>query len=193
MFGIILAATSERKQITKLAFASKMRLIASIPVTIFTWVWKGPMEISLTTGKVPRELSLLSHLEALHIVSNRNVTATLEDMIPVELQKDVNLKSLQFWGNDLISGAIPDHVWKMSHLQVFNIGGNIVEGKLDPAVGNLVNLTKLEVGSNKMTGTLPSELGALSALTTLIVDYNLFSLALPHRSLANDQIGGTFG
>ena len=101
---------------------------------------------------------------------------------------------------NLLSGAIPAALGRLSNLQVLVLEANELSGVIPPELGNLANLKVLNFGFNQVNGEIPPELGRLAKLEDLMLYYNRLQGAIPPElgNLANlrvmhfldNQLGG---
>jgi Leucine-rich repeat (LRR) protein len=85
--------------------------------------------------------------------------------------------------NDLLGKLMPE-IFKMRHLERFELWQNVLTGNIPADIKNLVSLRKLwlyETGG--LTGSIPKQIGLLSNLESLFVGGNKLTGALPNMTL----------
>ena len=90
------------------------------------------------TGRLPAELSELSHLYMLRLNGNR------------------------------LTGAIPAEFANLTRLTMLSLDGNRLTGPIPPALANLSNLRQLWLADNRLTGSIPPELSGNPDLSLAI-------------------------
>ena len=123
------------------------------------------------TGGIPAELGQLSRLTSLLLNSNG-----LTGEIPVELGQLSQLGQLWIYENQL-TGGIPVELGKLTRMNALNLSDNQLTGPIPAELGQLSRLHSMRLGENRLTGPIPGELGQLSRLLVL----HLFSNRLTGR------------
>ena len=90
------------------------------------------------TGRIPAELSELSHLNAVRLSGNR------------------------------LTGAIPPELGKSPRLTILSAGGNLLAGPIPPEIGNLLTLRQLWLADNRLTAPIPIELATVPRLSLAV-------------------------
>ena len=90
------------------------------------------------TGRIPAELSELSHLNVVRLGGNR------------------------------LAGAIPPELGKSPRLTMLSAGGNLLAGPIPPEIGNLLNLRQLWLADNRLTAPIPIELATIPRLSLAV-------------------------
>ena len=126
------------------------------------------------TGRIPRALGRLTHLEWLDLYWN-----DLSGPIPGELGNLVELEYLSLARNDL-SGSIPGELGNLVNLtRGLNLDFNDLSGPIPSELGNLVNLTGMNLSWNTLSGPIPDELGNLVNLEGLTLFRNALTGPVP--------------
>jgi hypothetical protein len=131
------------------------------------------------TGPIPAELGQLRALGSLRLAENR-----LTDRIPPELGGLTNLRTLYLGRNELM-GAIPPELGNLAHLWRLNLAANDLTGRIPPELGMLAGLEFLYLGDNDLTGPVPPEFGGLMRLRDLAVQGNADMSGVLPLSLTN--------
>ncbi|KAL9351447.1 hypothetical protein Peur_054127 [Populus x canadensis] len=90
------------------------------------------------------------------------------------------------FGNNQISGSIPNEIGNLISLQGFGFESNKLTGIIPTSIGKLQNLGALALSGNKIAGNIPSSLGNSTALVLLYLDKNNLQGSIP-SSLGNCQ------
>ena len=90
------------------------------------------------TGRIPAELSELSHLNVVRLGGNR------------------------------LAGAIPPELGKSPRLTMLSAGGNLLAGPIPPEIGNLLTLRQLWLADNRLAAPIPIELAAIPQLSLAV-------------------------
>ena len=90
------------------------------------------------TGRIPAELSELSHLNVVRLGGNR------------------------------LAGAIPPELGKSPRLTMLSAGGNLLTGPIPPEIGNLLTLRQLWLADNRLAAPIPIELAAIPQLSLAV-------------------------
>ena len=135
--GAVLLAVKET-----LAGDASLNWHAAVPVRLWQGVTIGregrvvalDLRDMNLAGRLPAELSELSHLHVLRLDRNR------------------------------LTGAIPPELGNLSRLTMLSLDGNRLSGPIPPALANLSNLGQLWLADNRLTGSIPSELAGIERL-----------------------------
>ena len=90
------------------------------------------------TGRIPAELSELSHLNLVRLGRNR------------------------------LAGAIPPELGKSPRLITLSAGSNLLAGPIPPEIGNLLNLRRLWLADNRLAAPIPIELAKIPRLSLAV-------------------------
>lgn len=63
------------------------------------------------------------------------------------------------WGNEDLTGHIPDSLYDLTMLEDLHLFRNSFTGSISTQIGRLTKLKTLTLAENNFTGTLPTELG----------------------------------
>ena len=118
------------------------------------------------TGRIPRELGSLTHLEDLFLYRD-----DLTGPIPAELGNLANLRYLSLGENEL-TGPIPAELGSLTNLRGLYLHENDLTGPIPPELGHLTELRGLNLAANRLTDRVPPELGGLTNLRTLYLGRN---------------------
>ena len=91
----------------------------------------------------------------------------LTGRIPAELSELSHLYSLRLGGNRL-AGAIPPELGKSPRLTMLSAGGNLLAGPIPPEIGNLLNLQELWLADNRLAAPIPIELATIPHLSLAV-------------------------
>lgn len=176
------------------------------------------LSLNNLTGRIPKELSQLSAMWALHLHSNQlsgsippelgQIRALsslklndnqLSGSIPKELGQIINLQYLYLQSNQL-SGGIPKELGQLRYLRALYFYSNQLSGNMPPELGQLKYLKSLDLSSNQISGSIPPEIGQLSALLQLDLSSNRLIGSIPsemgqltnliHLSLSHNNLWG---
>ena len=95
------------------------------------------------TGRIPPELSELSHLYRLRLDGNR------------------------------LTGTIPPELGNLTRLTMLSLDGNRLTGPIPPELANLSNLGQLWLADNRLTGSVPLELAGFKRLSLAVAGNDL--------------------
>ena len=90
------------------------------------------------TGRIPAELSELSHLYVVRLSGNR------------------------------LAGAIPPELGKSPRLTMLSLGSNRLTGPIPPEIGNLLTLEQLWLADNRLAAPIPIELATIPRLSLAV-------------------------
>jgi hypothetical protein len=157
------------------------------------------------TGTIPDAFSRLTDMRGLSVVGNLftgtfpnflflpklsyldiSWCQTLKVTLTSEIAQAVNLVNLNM-NNALISGGIPDELYRLSALETINLEGTLLSGTLSTMIGQMSSLVDINLSDNGLSGPIPSELGLLSNLF-LIVSKNQFSGRIPSELGSNTKL-----
>ena len=125
------------------------------------------------TGRIPRELGSLTHLENLFLYRNG-----LTGPIPPELGNLASLRTLSLGENDL-TGPVPPELGNLANLRWLELDENDLTGPIPPELGNLTELRSLSLAANRLADRIPRELTGLPNLRTLYLGRNDLTGAIP--------------
>ena len=91
----------------------------------------------------------------------------LSGRLPPELSELSHLYMLRLDGNRL-SGPIPTELGKLSRLTMLSLDGNRLTGPIPPALANLSDLRQLWLADNRLSGAIPSELSGIPGLSLAV-------------------------
>ncbi|KAJ6813024.1 phytosulfokine receptor 1-like [Iris pallida] len=102
---------------------------------------------------------------------------------------------------NMISGSLPEDLFKLPALANLYVQGNNLSGTLSPAIGNLSNLVRVDLSLNSFSGDLPNVFDKFRKLESFSADSNRFTGRLPPSlsssstittlSLRNNSLNGT--
>ncbi|KAJ4889952.1 Phytosulfokine receptor 1 [Raphanus sativus] len=178
----------------------------SIPPSIFNLTNLEALDLSFNgfTGLIPESLNLPS-LKSLSFSSNQ-----LNGSLPVHICRNstdltlIRLESNRFSGEFLsgfekcsllqhlflsgngLAGNIPEDLFHLQRLSLFEVQENGLSGTLSSALGNLSSLVHLDISMNRFSGEIPNVFKKLSKLEYLVARSNQFTGGIP-MSLANSK------
>ncbi|XP_020088163.1 receptor kinase-like protein Xa21 [Ananas comosus] len=133
---------------------------------------------NLLQGMMPKSLVNLSiSLNILLLNSNQ-----ISGIIPIEIEKLINLTSLDVSGNDL-QGTVPVEISHLRQLQFLGLSNNMLSGEIPPSLGNLTRMDQLYLGSNEFEGAIPPTLSNMLVLESLDLSHNRLSGSIPKEVL----------
>lgn len=109
-------------------------------------------------------------------------TMNLKGTLASDIGSLTDLRSLDLSYNKGLTGAIPNTIGKLIHLDTLIMIGCGFTGPIPDELGNLRNLTFLALNSNKLNGHIPASLGNLEQLYWLDIADNEISGQLPVSS-----------
>ncbi|KAF3328084.1 putative leucine-rich repeat receptor-like protein kinase [Carex littledalei] len=107
---------------------------------------------------------------------NTGVNGTINNLDLISLP---NLTHLNFSGNHLLHGTIPESFSYLTNLVSLDLSGNGLTGSIPQSIGALTRLKYLNLGMNGLTGTIPEGIGNLVNLVELNLVYNYFNGTIP--------------
>ena len=139
---------------------------------------------TLLSGKLPAELSLLSHLTYIRLRSNH-----LSGTIPSQLGLLRQLTYLHISDSQRLTGTLPTELGQLTNIEWMYLFANQLSGSFPSELGLATDLECLALQSNQFTGKIPNEIGRLTQLTTLSLSQNQFNGTLPTKmgQLSNVQ------
>jgi len=147
------------------------------------------------TGRVPREIGMLSNLERLSL--DRNNITDFESFRPLTKLNELTV------GYNKFSTWIPEWIGELSNLEVLSLSEGGFTSTLPTQLQQLTELSTLAVDSNKMSGTLDI-LEDIPWLVNLYLEKNLFTGTITDNflqhleivevlDLSDNQFRGQFG
>ncbi|CAI5472722.1 unnamed protein product [Closterium sp. Yama58-4] len=125
-------------------------------------------------GELPPELVLLDKLTFL------DLSYLYFNDVPLWLGTFTNLRTLAISDSrHLRSGAVPQDLSRLSHLEEFSAVGNGLVGFLPESWASLTALTLLNLKDNGLLGSIPNAFSNLQSLATLDLSINQMSGSLP--------------
>ncbi|KAF3777804.1 putative LRR receptor-like serine/threonine-protein kinase [Nymphaea thermarum] len=76
-------------------------------------------------------------------------------------------------------GSIPDSLYQLVRMYIFDIGHNMLIGSISSSINNLTSLQRLDLSSNNLSSTLPPSLFELKDFWELYLQDNSFTGHLP--------------
>ncbi|CAG8723677.1 17464_t:CDS:2, partial [Racocetra persica] len=131
------------------------------------------------TGPIPTSLTQLSALKALILGINQLSGSIPTTIGSAKFQKTI--VQLDF-GNNSLTGTIPDSLSQLTNLEFLYLGRNQLSGQILASLASLTNLKELLLNNNKLSGNIPDALGGLS-LKTFIRQYFKLQEPNPPKSL----------
>mmetsp|Transcript_8965 Transcript_8965/g.18658 ORF Transcript_8965/g.18658 Transcript_8965/m.18658 type:complete len:745 (-) Transcript_8965:194-2428(-) len=151
------------------------------------------MDIDLTdnyfSGTITPKISALKNLERLVVDNNvfkstiPNEITKLENIrelwlsmnyftgkIPDDIGNLRSLESFSMWGNEDLTGSLPESLYDLAHLEDLHLFRNTFTGTISSKIGQLTKLKTLTLAENKFNGTLPSALGFCENLEFLRIE-----------------------
>ena len=138
-----------------------------------THLQKLHLQVNELSGTIPPALGQLARLERIDLAANE-----LSGRIPPQLGRLAHLQRLALHGNNL-SGGIPAELGGLTHLQELSLAINDLSGAIPLELGGLTRLRWLNLSSNRLSGEIPAELGRMTSLQTLGLSHNRLSGAIP--------------
>ena len=132
------------------------------------------------SGPLPPSMGALAKLEVLYLgESGLEVRNNLSGKIPERWSGMTSLTRLSLSGNNLIKGAFPRWLGKLTRLEELTVAGASLAGELPETIGECARLTLLDASGNKLRGALPENLSKLTSLRVLKLGGNAFTGTLP--------------
>lgn len=103
----------------------------------------------------------------------------LVGVLPNELSALLQLESISYFNNTMISGTIPASYGSLASLTSVNVNSNAIRGSIPSTICNATILEMLDFKTNVFMSTIPTCIGALKSLTELSLDRNIFTGTLP--------------
>ncbi|CAG8659174.1 20691_t:CDS:2 [Cetraspora pellucida] len=114
------------------------------------------------TGTIPTSLMQLSVLKTLILGINQLSGSIPTTIGSAKFQKTID--QLDF-GNNSLTGTIPDSLSQLTNLEFLYLGRNQLSGQIPTSLASLTNLKELLLNNNKLSGSIPDSLGGLSLKT----------------------------
>ncbi|XP_062176314.1 leucine-rich repeat receptor protein kinase HPCA1-like isoform X3 [Alnus glutinosa] len=102
------------------------------------------------SGRLSREIELLSELQTLDLSNNKNLTGQL----PPSIGSLKNLVTLNLIGCGFY-GSIPYTIGNLHQLTTLSLNNNGFSGSIPASIGSLSNIDWLDLAVNQLTGTIP--------------------------------------
>ena len=122
------------------------------------------------SGTLSKDLTTLSKLR--HFRPRLN---NLSGSLPVDIEV---MRGLEYWnsyGNEHMTGTIPEGISVLTNLNFFALKNNLHNGTIPWQLGDLTKLTVVALADNFFTGTIPESLGQLSKVKIFEISHNLLT------------------
>ncbi|KAL4272187.1 hypothetical protein GQ457_13G003150 [Hibiscus cannabinus] len=140
--------------------------IPSVPLDLISLKFIN-FNVNNLSGHIPMDMfDRLPNLEELYLSVNM-----LSGRIPDSLFKCKKLQSL-FLSLNQLEGNLPVEIGNLSMLQYFSIAQNHFQGEIPAQIVNLTLLRELDCSHNNFTGTIPQQIGNLKNLEYLSLGVN---------------------
>ncbi|KAL9432963.1 hypothetical protein AB3S75_027889 [Citrus x aurantiifolia] len=106
--------------------------------------------------------------------------AGIQGNFPDEIFRLPNLQVLYLYGNDQLTGYLPNSNWS-SPLRKLHLSFTDFAGKIPDSIGNLLFLEVVHIESCSFTGSIPSSIGNLTRATEIVFASNYLTGHLPHH------------
>jgi Leucine-rich repeat (LRR) protein len=103
----------------------------------------------------------------------------LVGFLPSELSALIQLETISYFNNTMVSGEIPQSYGSLPSLQNVDVNSNAIRGSIPNSICNATMLEMLNFKMNTFMSTIPTCIGALKSLTELSLDRNMFTGTLP--------------
>lgn len=124
-------------------------------------------------------------LEVLNLQSN-NLSGQLFD----ELYGFQNLKKILLDGNGKITGSISEQIGNLVYLQEMEFGDNTISGTIPDTVYGMIELSSLGLNNNRLVGSISDQIGNISNIIVLQLHSNFFDGPIPEEGLLQlEQLG----
>jgi len=100
-----------------------------------------------------------------------------------ELYGFQDLKKILLNGNGKISGSISEQVGNLVNLQEMDFGDNMISGTIPDTVYGMVELSSLGLNNNRLVGSISDQIGNRSNIIVLQLHSNFFDGPIPEESL----------
>ena len=124
-------------------------------------------------GNFTDEIFRLPNLQVLYLFGNDQLTGYLPNSNWSSPLRKLYLSSTNF------AGKIPDSIGNLLFLEIVHIEGCSFTGSIPSSIGNLTRATEIVFASNYLTGHLPHHVSGLSYLTTLDLSGNSLQGRVP--------------
>ncbi|CAI7801497.1 unnamed protein product [Closterium sp. NIES-53] len=85
----------------------------------------------------------------------------------------------RYFGDNDLTGSIPDSISALTALELLSLGGNSLTGSIPDSIFALTALKSLDLSSNSLTGSIPDSITALRALGYLNLRKNNLTGPIP--------------
>ncbi|GKY99978.1 hypothetical protein MPSEU_000951400 [Mayamaea pseudoterrestris] len=149
-------------------------------VTPRIWQLTRMVELDLSNNEVEVSFQSIAALDSLKslILSGTN-TRTLDHLGGATTLTSLHLE------NNLLSGPIPDQLYKLTNLESLYVDHNQLTGSISSSIGNLAKLQEVSLSENKLSGSLEN-LQLLPKLRAIALGRNNFSGTIP-KFLSSSQ------
>ncbi|VAH52602.1 unnamed protein product [Triticum turgidum subsp. durum] len=177
LVGSIPADLGRLRRLRRLNLAHN-NLSHSIPSTFGNITGLQVLDVSgnMLSGQIPTEMQGLRNLAYIALHANY-----LSGQIPTHLFNNTPLLSYVSFGNNSLSGSIPDSVGSLPMLDFLGLQRNQLSGPVPSAIFNMSRLRMLYMASNNLTGPVPGSNGSLSLpmLQVISLSQNYFTGPIP--------------
>ncbi|KEH21676.1 LRR receptor-like kinase [Medicago truncatula] len=142
--------------------------------------WMG-VRCNNITGRV-MELDLSTPLDSPYMQLSDLQRNQLSGALPDSLDQLKHLEVLDLSNNTIVH-SVPSTFSNLSSLRTLNIGHNQLNGTIPESLGFLRNLQVLNLGANSLTGGMSATLGILSNFVTLDLSSNCLEGPIQEKSL----------
>ncbi|KAK8921918.1 Leucine-rich repeat receptor-like serine/threonine-protein kinase BAM1 [Platanthera zijinensis] len=132
-------------------------------------------------GSIPSGFIYLPQLDLLELYSNYLSGSISENFESKQGESRLNVLNLS---NNLLSGAIPASISKLSFLETLILSGNRFSGEIPGSIGILRHAEKLDLSRNELIGAIPLQIGQCGQLTYLDLSGNNLSGSIPSELAA---------
>ncbi|CAG8570565.1 15795_t:CDS:2 [Racocetra fulgida] len=143
----------------------------AIPTSLFQLPNLNSLKISSTSlsGSIPDTFNKMPALKTLSLQNNPQLGKTIPPSIG-----SLSLNSIAINGQG-ISGSFPDFIGNIQ----LDFGNNSLTGTIPDSLSQLTNLEFLYLGRNQLSGQIPASLASLTNLKELLLNNNKLSGSIP--------------